>query len=104
MNRRRGALKVMRWLRQIRCSESGSAMVETALTFPISLLRCSLEQSKLGDLAYKANEVTNSARAAAQYAAAVGGGYTDCDEQFQTSLRQPLPQRNDVQQRAECTK
>jgi Flp pilus assembly protein TadG len=78
MNSMRGALKVMRWLRQIRCSESGSAMVETALTFPIFIAML-LGAVELGDLAFKANEVTNSARAAAQYAAAVGGGYTDCD-------------------------
>lgn len=74
----RGQLTVMRWLRRARYSESGSAMVETALIFPIFIAML-LGAVELGDLAYKANEITNSARAAAQYATAVGGGYTDCN-------------------------
>ena len=74
----RGEFTVMRWLRRARCSESGSAMVETALTLPIFLAML-LGAVELGDLAYKANEITNSARAAAQYASSLGGGYTDCD-------------------------
>ena len=67
-----------RWLQWLRSCESGSAMVETALTFPlfVALLLGAVE---LGDLAYRANEITNAARSAAQYAASTGGGYTDCD-------------------------
>ena len=71
-------VKMMRWMRQIRRSESGSAMVETALTLPIFLAML-LGAVELGDMAYKANEITNAARSAAQYATAVGGGYTDCN-------------------------
>ena len=69
---------LIQWLKRIRSCESGSAMVETALTFPlfVALLLGAVE---LGDLAYKANEITNAARSAAQYAASTGGGYTDCD-------------------------
>ncbi|HXS77432.1 MAG TPA: TadE family protein [Terracidiphilus sp.] len=68
----------VRWFKWFRTCESGSAMVETALTFPlfVALLLGAVE---LGDLAYKANEITNAARSAAQYAASTGGGYTDCD-------------------------
>lgn len=70
--------RLMRRLKRLRFCESGSAMVETALTFPlfVALLLGAVE---LGDLAYKANEITNAARSAAQYAASTGGGYTDCD-------------------------
>jgi Flp pilus assembly protein TadG len=71
-------LTLLQFLRQIRRSEVGSAMVETALTFPIFIAML-LGAFELGDLAFKANEITNAARAAAQYAAAQGGGYTDCD-------------------------
>ena len=69
---------LVRLLSRIRSCESGSAMVETALTFPlfVALLLGAVE---LGDLAYKANEITNAARSAAQYASSTGGGYTDCD-------------------------
>lgn len=68
----------LRWMRRFWSCEAGSAMVETALTFPlfVALLLGAVE---LGDLAYKANEITNAARSAAQYAASTGGGYTDCD-------------------------
>lgn len=52
-------------------------MVETALTFPI-LLVLLLGAVDLGDMAVKANHMTNAARAAAQYAAMNGGNYTDC--------------------------
>jgi Flp pilus assembly protein TadG len=58
--------------------QSGSAMVETALIFPVFIMLL-LGAVELGDLAYKADEMTNAARAAAQYAAMNGGGYTDCD-------------------------
>jgi Flp pilus assembly protein TadG len=70
---------IMRWLKQIRRSESGSAMVETALTLPlfIALLLGAVE---LGDLAYKSSELTNAARDAAQYASTNSGAYTDCKQ------------------------
>lgn len=65
------------WQR-LRSCESGSAMVETVLTFPI-FIALLLGAVELGDLAYKANEITNAARSAAQYATSTGGAYTDCD-------------------------
>lgn len=68
----------MQWWQHIRRSETGSALVETALTFPI-FIALLLGAVELGDLAYKSNELTNAARAAAQYATASGGGYTDCN-------------------------
>lgn len=71
-------MTTMRWLRRIRRSESGSAMVETALIFPI-VIAILLGAVEMGDLAYRADEVTNAARAGAQYAASTGGAYTDCD-------------------------
>jgi Flp pilus assembly protein TadG len=52
-------------------------MVETALTFPVLLLLL-LGAVDLGDMIFKANQMTNAARAAAQYAAMNGGNYTDC--------------------------
>lgn len=72
-----GKLALTRWLRHLRRSDHGSAMVETVLIFPVftALLLGAVE---FGDLAYKANEMTNGARAAAQYAAMNGGGYADC--------------------------
>jgi Flp pilus assembly protein TadG len=69
---------LMRRLQRIRSSESGSAMVEVALTFPLFIAML-LGAVELGDLAYKADEITNAARSAAQYASSTGGGYTDCD-------------------------
>lgn len=70
---------IMQRLRQIRRSESGSAMVETALTLPlfIALLLGAVE---LGDFAYKSSEMTNAARDAAQYASTNSGAYTDCKQ------------------------
>jgi Flp pilus assembly protein TadG len=68
----------VRWSRRMLCSESGSAMVETALTFPLFVAML-LGAVELGDLAYKSDEVTNAARSAAQYATSTGGAYTDCD-------------------------
>jgi Flp pilus assembly protein TadG len=59
-------------------SESGSALVETALTFPV-LIALLLGAVELGDMASKATQITNAARAAAQYAAMNGGGYADCN-------------------------
>jgi Flp pilus assembly protein TadG len=58
--------------------ESGSALVETALTFPV-LIALLLGAVELGDMASKATQMTNAARAAAQYAAMNGGGYADCN-------------------------
>lgn len=52
-------------------------MVETALTLPIFLVML-LGAVDLGDISVKANQMTNAARAAAQYAAMNGGNYTDC--------------------------
>lgn len=77
---------VMQWLRRFRHSESGSAMVETALTFPffVALLLGAVE---MGDLAYKSVEITNAARSAAQYAASTGGAYTDCNGKVPTTLQ-----------------
>lgn len=61
--------------------ESGSALVETALIFPVLLLLL-LGAVELGDLSYRATEMSNSARAAAQYAAMNGGAFTDCNGTF----------------------
>jgi len=68
---------IMRRLRQILRSESGSAMVETALTLPI-FIALLLGAVELGDFAYKSSEMTNAARDAAQYASTNSGAYTDC--------------------------
>lgn len=69
------------WFRLLRSSQSGSALVEVALTLPLigAMLLGAIE---LGGLAYRATEMTNGARAAAQYAAMNGGGFTDCNGQF----------------------
>ncbi len=69
------------WLRFFRSSQSGSALVEVALTLPLmgALLLGSIE---LGGLAYRATELTSAARAAAQYAAMNGGGFNDCNGTF----------------------
>jgi Flp pilus assembly protein TadG len=69
---------VKQFIRCIRRCESGSAMVETALTFPLFLAML-LGAVELGDIAYKSNELTNAARTAAQYATTNGGAYTDCN-------------------------
>jgi Flp pilus assembly protein TadG len=57
-------------------AEAGSALVETALTFPV-LMAMLLGAVQLGVMAHGSIEVTNAARAAAQYAAMNGGGYHD---------------------------
>lgn len=66
-----------RLCRLIGRSETGSALVETALLFPVftALLLGAVE---LGDLARKGEEVTSAARSAAQYATMRGGAFTDC--------------------------
>lgn len=77
MKTMRGKLALMRWLAHLRRSDHGSAIVETAMVFPV-FIALLLGAVEFGDLAYKANEMTNGARAAAQYAAMNGGGYADC--------------------------
>lgn len=69
------------WFRWLRSSQSGSALVEVALTLPLigALLLGSIE---LGGLAYRATEMTGAARAAAQYAAMNSGNFTDCNGTF----------------------
>ena len=57
-------------------AEVGAALVETALTFPV-LMAMLLGAVQLGVMAHGSIEVTNAARAAAQYAAMNGGGYHD---------------------------
>lgn len=69
------------WLRLLRRSQSGSALVEVALTLPALLLML-LGAVELGGLAYRATEMTNAARTAAQYAAMNGGAFTDCNGTF----------------------
>jgi Flp pilus assembly protein TadG len=56
--------------------EGGSALVETALTFPVFIAML-LGAVQLGQVAFASVEVTNAARAAAQYAAMNGGGFND---------------------------
>jgi hypothetical protein len=63
-----------------RC-EAGSALVETALTLPI-IVAMLVGAVEMGDLAYKATEMSSAARAAAQYAGMNGGGFTDCNNSF----------------------
>lgn len=70
---------IMQRFRQIRWSESGSAMVETALILPI-FIALLLGAVELGDFAYKSSEMTNAARDAAQYASTNSGAYTDCNQ------------------------
>lgn len=70
------------WFKVFCRSESGSALVETALTLPL-IVAMLLGSVELGDIAYKATEMSNAARAAAQYAAMNGGGgMTDCNGTF----------------------
>jgi Flp pilus assembly protein TadG len=65
-----------RAIRLLRHGETGNALVETALTFPV-LIALLLGAVELGDLAFKSIQVTSAARAAAQYAAMNGGNYMD---------------------------
>lgn len=73
--------KVGRLLNLLLHSQRGSALVETALTVPVVLLML-LGAVEMGDFAYRATEMSNAARAAAQYAAMNGGGFTDCNGAF----------------------
>lgn len=66
----------MRMMEFLKSNESGSAMVETALTFPI-LIALLFGAVELGEVAYASIETTAAARAGAQYAAMHGGGYND---------------------------
>jgi len=61
--------------------DSGSALVETALTVPV-VLALLLGEVEMGDFAFRASEMSNAARAAAQYGAMNGGGFTDCSGTF----------------------
>ena len=61
---------------RLRRSEDGSALVETALTFPVLILML-LGAVQLGEVAFAAIETANAARAGAQYAGMNGGGYND---------------------------
>ena len=69
------------WLRLLHRSQSGSAMVEVALSLPV-LMAMFLGAVEFGSLAYTATEMTNAARTAAQYAAMNGGAFTDCNGTF----------------------
>src|SRR5215469_2717304 len=74
-------IKSISWLEIIRRSDAGSALVETALTVPV-IIALLLGAIELGDFAFRATEVTNAARSAAQYAAMGGGAFTDCNGTF----------------------
>src|SRR5512143_1460633 len=69
------------WFELLWRSDSGSALVESALTVPVIFMLL-LGAVEMGDFAYRATEMTNAARAAAQYAAMNGGGFTDCNGAF----------------------
>ena len=56
--------------------EDGSALVETALTFPVLILMLA-GAVQLGEVSFAAIETANAARAGAQYAGMNGGGYND---------------------------
>ena len=66
---------IIGWLRG---GSSGQALVETALTLPMLLLVL-IGVAELSRVAYAAIEVSNSARAAAQYAAMNGGAFSTTD-------------------------
>jgi len=56
--------------------DGGQALVETAMTLPLLALML-LGAFEFSRVAYSAIEVTNAARAAAQYGAMNGGGFLD---------------------------
>jgi Flp pilus assembly protein TadG len=58
--------------------EEGGALVEAALSLPL-LLTMVLGMAELGKLIYCGIEVTNAARAAAQYASMNGGAFSTTD-------------------------
>jgi Flp pilus assembly protein TadG len=71
----------LKWFNLLRRYDAGSALVETALTVPVVLLLL-IGAVEMGDFAYKATEMANAARAAAQYGAMNSGGFTDCNGTF----------------------
>jgi len=69
------------WWKVLWRGDCGSALVETALTVPV-VLALLLGAVEMGDFAFRASEMSNAARAAAQYGAMNGGGFTDCNGTF----------------------
>ena len=74
---RRSMRLLYKWIGRLGLGETGSALVETALTMPILIMLLG-GAVEFGDYAFKSTQVANAARAAAQYAAMNGGGYADC--------------------------
>src|SRR3569833_2802385 len=68
-------IRYLKIVKALRC-EGGQALVETALTLPMLALML-LGAFEFSRVAYAAIEVTNAARAAAQYGAMNGGGFLD---------------------------
>ena len=68
-------IKSTQFLNSLR-GEGGQALVETAMTLPLLALML-LGAFEFSRVAYAAIEVTNAARAAAQYGAMNGGGFLD---------------------------
>jgi len=66
----------LRFVKALRREQGGQALLETALTMPFLLVML-LGGFELARVAYAATEVTNAARAAAQYGAMNGGGFLD---------------------------
>ena len=66
------SLRIVKALR----GDGGQALVETAMTLPLLALML-LGAFEFSRVAYSAIEVTNAARAAAQYGAMNGGGFLD---------------------------
>lgn len=65
-------------LKMFRRGDAGNALVETALTFSI-LTTLLIGVAEMARIAFAAIEVTNAARAAAQYAAMNGGAFNTND-------------------------
>ncbi|MBS1802627.1 MAG: pilus assembly protein [Acidobacteria bacterium] len=74
-------LRSFGWLKLLWRGDRGSALVETALTVPV-VFAMLLGAVEMGDFAFRASEMSNAARAAAQYGAMNGGGFTDCKGVF----------------------
>ena len=75
------AMETIRLIRLIRIrlfaeNERGSALAEMALTFPL-FIALLLGAVQLGEVAYASIEVTNAARAGAQFSSMNGGGFND---------------------------
>jgi hypothetical protein len=75
---RRSMRSRYKWIVRFGLGETGSALVETALTMPILIMLLG-GAVEFGDYAFKSTQVANAARSAAQYAAMNGGGYADCN-------------------------